>query len=285
MRVHRVFLALLYLATISFTLYVLISGFDYYSMSLLDRPRDPLHGVLRSSGLMGHWMGIAGSLMMLLLLVYFFRKRWKVLHGAGDIRIWLDYHIWLGITGPVLVILHTAFKFKGLVAISFWSMIAVALSGVLGRYIYLQIPRAESGEELSEAEMLEHEADTRRELAGMLSNHEEGFCAIESLNFVAGSRSGLRMLLGMVMQDLRTPFILISLYRRLKTQGYSQSMFRVALYLHRYNVQQRKRFFRSTARAYLHHWHVIHRPFAAVMLVFMFVHVIVALLYGTWRIL
>ena len=51
--------------------------------------------------------------------------------------------------GPLFVILHTSFKLNGNVAISFWSMISVALSGILGRYIYLQIPRNISGHEVN----------------------------------------------------------------------------------------------------------------------------------------
>src|SRR6185503_19373286 len=47
----------------------------------------------------------------------------------------------------------SSFKVGGLVSISFWSMVAVALSGVFGRYLYLQIPRTRAGEELTLAEV------------------------------------------------------------------------------------------------------------------------------------
>ena len=285
MRLHRAFLAFLYLCTIGVLAAVLTKGYSYYRLPLLERPHAAAHDVLRSSGIVGHWLGLIGSLMMLILLLYTFRKRLVWLHRAGDIRIWLDYHIWLGVTGPLLVILHSTFKFQGLVAFSYWSMIAVALSGVLGRYLYLQIPRAESGEELNETQLLTHEAELRSELHEELGDRSGGFCAIESLDFMAGSRSGLRMLVSMIWQDLRTPLLILQLYRSLKERDGKHGVLHAALLLHRYNVQQRKRFFRSTARAYLHNWHVIHRPFAAVMLIFMFVHIAIVLLFGTWRLL
>jgi hypothetical protein len=49
-------------------------------------------------------------------------------------------HIFFGLVGPALVILHSAFKVQGLVALSFWSMIAVA-ARVFSAATYLQIPR------------------------------------------------------------------------------------------------------------------------------------------------
>src|SRR3972149_5148655 len=67
---------------------------------------------------------------------------------GGPLGRWLDVHIFFGLVGPALVILHSAFKVQGLVALSFWSMIAVAASGVLGRYLYLQIPRNLQGDAL-----------------------------------------------------------------------------------------------------------------------------------------
>ncbi len=48
----------------------------------------------------------------------------------------------------MLVLYHTAFKFGGIVSVSFWSMVLVVLSGVVGRFIYVQIPRTIQGQEL-----------------------------------------------------------------------------------------------------------------------------------------
>ena len=44
---------------------------------------------------------------------------------------------------------YTAFKFGGIISIGFWSMTAVVISGIVGRFIYLQIPRSIQGKELS----------------------------------------------------------------------------------------------------------------------------------------
>ena len=62
------------------------------------------------------------------------------------------------------MVLHSSFKVGGLVSISFWSMVAVALSGVFGRYLYLQIPRTRAGEELSLAEVEKADRELTRRL-------------------------------------------------------------------------------------------------------------------------
>ena len=51
--------------------------------------------------------------------------------------------------GPVLVTLHTAFKFNGIVSIAYWSMVLVVLSGFVGRYLYVRVPKTLRGTELS----------------------------------------------------------------------------------------------------------------------------------------
>ncbi len=62
-------------------------------------------------------------------------------------------HIFLGITGPVLVCFHTVLKLSGIVALSFWSMVLVVLSGIIGKYIYELIPHSLSGMELNRIEL------------------------------------------------------------------------------------------------------------------------------------
>ena len=76
------------------------------------------------------------------------RKRTRKLFHFGYLTNWLEFHIFLCTLGPVFVLFHTAFKFGGIVAVSFWSMVAVVASGVIGRFIYIQIPRSIQGQEL-----------------------------------------------------------------------------------------------------------------------------------------
>ncbi len=77
------------------------------------------------------------------------KKKYRALARLGRLKYWLEFHIFLCTLGPVMILFHTAFKFGGLVSVSFWSMVAVVASGVIGRFIYIQIPRTIEGRELS----------------------------------------------------------------------------------------------------------------------------------------
>jgi len=152
-------LSVIVLVTFAFIWY---KGFSYYSTSIEERFFDPGHLALKPSGSWGHGFGIVGSLFMLLgVLLYFVRKRVRSFSRLGALKYWLEFHIFLCTLGPILVLYHTAFKFGGLVAISFWSMVAVFVSGIIGRFIYIQIPRTIEGRELSLTEV--------REMTGNLS--------------------------------------------------------------------------------------------------------------------
>ncbi len=129
---------------------LMFHGNSYYQTSLLERFYHSDHIMLKPSGVIGHGLGILGSLLMLIGVVsYMARKRMKRLSRLGLLKHWLEFHIFLCTLGPILVLFHTSFKFGGLVSVSFWSMVAVFLSGVIGRFIYIQIPRTIEGRELS----------------------------------------------------------------------------------------------------------------------------------------
>ena len=88
--------------------------------------------------------------MMTVMHLYSVRKRLRPLRRLGRAaRAGSTSTSCWGSSGPLFVVLHSSFKVGGLVAISFWSMVAVALSGVFGRYLYLKIPRTRAGEELT----------------------------------------------------------------------------------------------------------------------------------------
>jgi hypothetical protein len=144
----RLRLALLYLLTLAAIAALARHGWDYYALPLVERPHHALHWDLKPGGTVARWYGVAGFSLLAAMLVYSVRKRVPWLARLGRLRSWLDFHIWCGITGPLLIVLHSALKVGGLIAIAFWSMIAVALSGIFGRFLYVRIPRNAAGEEI-----------------------------------------------------------------------------------------------------------------------------------------
>jgi hypothetical protein len=208
----------------------------------------------------------------------------RSMQNAGNIRYWLNYHIWLGVTGPLLVIFHTAFKLGGIVAVSFWSMIGVALSGVLGRYLYLQIPHSLSGQELSARDLDEMNRGLQRQLQENYKFDESALQLIQAASGaeMVGQQQGWANMWYWMQQDFTLPMRLKQLRRTLQTaEGIHGAEMHEVMTLVKRKVRLNRRIaFLSTARGLLHYWHLIHRPFAFVMLVIMVIHVAVTLAFG-----
>jgi len=88
----------------------------------------------------GYYLGVAGGIMMLTLLLYPLRKHFSFLQPLGAIRHWFKLHMLFGILGPLLIIIHSAFGIGSLNAgVAMACMLLVAGSGVIGRFIYTRI--------------------------------------------------------------------------------------------------------------------------------------------------
>ncbi len=97
---------------------------------------------------LGYALGIIGGSMMLLLLVYSARKRASWLRWLGSIPAWFEFHMVLGIVGPVLVLFHSNFRFGATNSnVALVSMLLVAGSGIIGRYIYTRLHARLDGHE------------------------------------------------------------------------------------------------------------------------------------------
>ena len=90
-----------------------------------------------------------GVTLFCFLFLYPIRKKWPWLGRIGKTKHWLDFHVLLGITAPVVVTLHSSFKLRGIAGVAYWIMMAVSISGFIGRYLYAQIPRSLSATEMS----------------------------------------------------------------------------------------------------------------------------------------
>lgn len=110
----------------------------------------------RARELFGHSIGILGFIMMLLTeTLYSLRKRSRSARW-GRMGDWLEFHIFTGIVGPYLVLLHSSWKFNGLAGVVMLLTVIVVGSGFLGRYIYTAVPRTADGVEV-EARLLEEQ--------------------------------------------------------------------------------------------------------------------------------
>jgi hypothetical protein len=274
----RIALLLLYAAGFAIVAGGLYAGRTLYLAPLAERAHNDGYWRFKPGGTVGLPLGVAGTAMMTLLLLYSVRKRVPALRGLGPLARWLDVHIFLGIVGPLLVVLHSSFKVHGLVALSFWSMVAVATSGVLGRYLYLQIPRTRAGDELTLAELVAQDSALTDRLRREFGLDEEHLRRLDALASPPQPPGLLRALAGMLIAD-------VNLGRRLRAFGRESgaplSLYRPLMRVISQKAQIRRRIVLWDALHRLfHHWHVIHKPFAVVMYLFMIVHVVVASMTG-----
>jgi len=101
-----------------------------------------------ASELFGHSIGIFGFILMLMTeILYSLRKRTRSA-SWGRMSSWLQFHIFTGLVGPYMVLLHTSWKFNGLAGVTTLFTVIIVISGFIGRYIYTRIPRTLDGLEI-----------------------------------------------------------------------------------------------------------------------------------------
>lgn len=115
--------------------------------------------------LFGHSLGIVGFLFMLMTeTLYSLRKRTRSVRW-GKMSTWLQLHIYTGLVGPFMVLLHTSWKFNGLAGATTLLTIIIVVSGFIGRYIFTRIPRTLDGLEIEGKLSQEALKNARRLLA------------------------------------------------------------------------------------------------------------------------
>ena len=277
---HQIVFGLLFAAALCGLAWLAWRGASYYMSPLIERPRHPDYWRLKPGGTWGRVYGMAGAALLVTMLVYSVRKRLRLLRNAGSLRVWLAFHIFCGVVGSLLILLHTSFKFGGVVSISFWSMVVVALSGVLGRYLYRQIPRARTGDELS----LQQAQDEEETLGRWLRDLGIPASAMGHLDQIA--RQGPSVDAGLLMLLVRLPFDDLRLRWRLL--GFRRSLRGVPRRLRKRALRLAGRRARLARRIVLwkrlqqlfYYWHVLHKPFAFLMYLFLIVHVAVVTMTG-----
>ncbi len=279
---HKVYLGIFFLIGILGSLSLAWYGFDYYTTPLEERFFDASHNSLKPSGTIGHGLGIIGSLMMLIgVAVYIIRKRVRRFGRIGLLKHWLEFHIFLCSVGPMLVLFHTAFKFGGIVAVSFWSMVAVVLSGIMGRYIYVQIPRSISGKELSLNEVRLLDEELTQKLKGKTNLSEELQITINTfdLNSYISSNSNFITVL------LKGYSVTNELFKKVKKDLSQNNVPKhnrkeiLKLTKNKLALDRKIKLLRSMQNIFKY-WHIFHLPFAIIMLVIMLVHVGVTIAFG-----
>jgi hypothetical protein len=279
---HKIFISILVAIAFIVFIAILFKGVSYYKLPVEERFYHSDHSLLKPSGILGHGMGIVGSLLMLIGVVsYMARKRYHFLSRLGLLKYWLEFHIFLCTLGPILVLYHTSFKFGGLVAISFWSMVAVFLSGIIGRFIYIQIPRSIEGRELSLNEVRGLKSDVAGIVRSTYNLDEESYSIInESIKkkIELYHRNPIVRYTRKYFDDNKSIRAVKSVLKRNKLRG---TEYKKIVDLVKEDIILNRKIERlGTMQNLFKYWHVAHFPFALVMLIIMIIHVAVTIVFG-----
>ncbi len=250
------------------TIYLIYTGYSYYHTSLEERFYHQRHAWFKPSGVYGQGLGIIGTLMIVFgVAIYIARKRYGFLSKQIRLKHMLEFHIFLCILGPILILFHTAFKFGGIVSIAFWSMVIVVLSGVIGRFIYIQIPRTIEGRELSLSEV----KGTKINLTNVLS---------KDFNLESDT---VNMIVSFTNEENLTnnKYSTRNLRKVLKSNNLPKEERNSILSMVKNEMSLSRKIVRlETMQKLFKYWHVAHLPFALIMLVILVIHVGVTLAFG-----
>jgi len=243
----------------------------------------------------GYNLGLVGGLLMLSLLLYPLRKRIAWLDRVGSMEGWFKFHMIAGITGPLLVLFHSTFRTGSLNgAMALYAMLLVALSGVVGRFIYRHIHRGLYGQHLTLADVsadLKASADTMGSIFALRPDIEPRLRAFQDAAFDKQGGLGARAwrfitlrwrsrrLARTVRDDAKSV-----LRRQWRKQGGDRQAF-VASYqsarerIDRYLDSVVKASQLSVWEKLFSYWHVVHVPFLYLLVFSGVVHVIAVHMY------
>lgn len=279
---HRIYIMILVIIVVATTVLLIKTGYSFYLVDLSSRYFHSQYEVLKPSGVIGHGLGIFGSILMVIgIALYMLRKRSKRFRRFGLLKHWLEFHIFLCTLGPIMILFHTSFKFGGIVSISFWSMVAVFLSGIIGRFIYIQIPRSIEGRELS----LEEVKNMKMDINSIISEHHNLTPETESIIIESTAR----------IQSHKNQS-LISKYFKQRKQ-YRQNLKTIKSILNKSNLSGKEKVSLikivkaeiilnnkidrlDAMKSLFKYWHVAHLPFAIVMITIMVIHIAITLTFG-----
>jgi Fe-S-cluster-containing hydrogenase component 2 len=219
--------------------------------------------------------GLVGTGLMFIAAIYPIFRRIRVFRFFASNTMWFDFHMMTGTVGPMFILLHSALALASWVSLAFWSMVIVVISGVVGRYLYTQVPDMLNGRELEE---LDHE----RNLARIRASQPKATGEVDrelrdharNADSVAQSRGMVWALFWLIAEDLRRPYRYFARRRRLGKLDVPRAQRReLVRRAGRMMLIHRSRVIAPKAQLLLHSWKKVHVPFTIAMTVFSVAHI------------
>lgn len=272
---HGIYVYSMALIVIIVTVLIGYYGHDYYTTPLENRFYHEYYDWFKPSGIFGHGLGVLGTFMIFFGVVFYIvSKKYRLFEGKIRLKYLLEFHIFLCTLGPILILFHTSFKFGGIVSVAFWSMALVVISGVAGRYLYIQIPRNLEGKILSKQEVSNQHKQ-------ILEKFDELLIKNNSIKELAAENK-VTQALGIIAAIKRW-----NLSRQINAKIREQTDYTEAkkvVNIIRKEWQVNRRIYHmERMQKYFGYWHLFHKPFAIIMAVIVVLHVTITMMMGyTW---
>ncbi len=242
----------------------------------------------------GYALGIIGGSFMLLLLLYSARKRIKWLAFLGPTARWFRYHMLLGVLGPLCILYHANFGLGATNSnVALFSMLTVAASGLVGRYIYARIHHGLYGSKLTLSELQRDSDGTRTHAAsGVVPDLATSLAEAEARVLGAGPHLPILALVKLVHVSATALLLRVRLRTRIRdalgtaaarsaTPGPERRQLKRTAYAHvdaRLAATRRVAGFQAYERLFSL-WHALHLPLIFILIVAGIVHVIAVNIY------
>lgn len=262
----------LWLALIAIVVITLLYGFMVVMLG----------GIPAAREFFGHSIGILGFMLMLMTeTLYSLRKRTRRAQW-GRMSAWLDFHIFTGLVGPYLVLLHSSWKFNGLAGVVMLLTVVIVASGFIGRYIYTAVPRTADGAEVEAGLLQQQILQLDSQLQDLLADSPESTRAtLQTATLAQGGGGGsTSKVFGRLWSDIRFR----REWKRLRSQVDAATRTRLddlGQLIQRRRLLDRQISSLATARRMLALWHAVHIPIGMVLFTAAFIHSIAAVYYAT----
>ncbi len=222
------------------------------------------------------WLGYIGGTLMLASLLYPARKRFPILYRWSSGKAWFDIHVLGGALGPMFIVLHSAFNLVNWVAIAFWSVLVVFGSGIVGRFLYTQLPQRFSGQDI---EFIRHRAAietmaTSYPRAAAVARNESGRYRAEAVS------SFLAAVTWLAIDDFTRPFRYLAFHKTLAATGAPANVCRELRYHTARIVRtRRRRALASRFEGFFRAWLRVHVLFTIIATLVSVAHIVIAVWY------
>jgi len=274
---------------IAFATTALATGFvlwhrDYYLLSTAARAADPKHAMLRADRSLGLWFGLLAAGAVLLNLAYLLRRQQWLGLRFGSLSTWMTSHVGTGLLAVLMAMLHAAMAPRQTAGgYAFWALLALLVTGAIGRWFYAWLPRNTNGRELR-LESLRHQLANADALAG---DDDFARTARGAVDALLERRQWRASWPGRVLALIGLQWDLWWTLRRLRAEGAAAGVHADALA----DVVARTRSAHGAAvalahledlRALMGTWRWLHRWLALFMVLILLVHVVSAVLRGVF---